>query len=99
MQIDAYLKHWRAFCEEFNIDVTPKAREDKLITETCELIEAQNLNKSPQDIDDEALDVMICAIALVISRGYSDPLHAAFFKLERTADKYRRSAVLHPLKT
>lgn len=87
MQIDAYLRHWHAFCQEFGISEEPQARLDKLVIEMCELLELD------ADVNDEALDVMICAIALVVSRGYSDPLHACFLKLERTSEKYRKNGV------
>jgi hypothetical protein len=87
MELDAFLIHFDEFCREFEIDMSPQARFDKLIVEVCELCEAQG----PGRKDDESLDVLVCAIANCKARGLHDMLHLAFLKLERTAIKYRET--------
>jgi NTP pyrophosphatase (non-canonical NTP hydrolase) len=84
-----YKMHWRKFITEFSIDMSPDARFKKLIIEVVELIEAER-NGTLAEMIDEALDVMVCAIALVISLGVMNPLNACARKLERTAEKYRK---------
>ena len=88
MQLDAFLIHLDSFFKEFNIDVTPEARSDKLVEEVCEFLEAD----TKAHADDEAIDVLVCAIANARARGLTDMLHLAFMKLERTAEKYRRNS-------
>ena len=90
MQLDAFLIHLDSFHTEFNIDVTPQGRSDKLVEEVCEFLEACT-NSSKEHADDEAIDVLVCAIANVKARGMFDMLHLSFLKLEKTAEKYRRN--------
>jgi hypothetical protein len=88
----AFTKHLDQFHREFDIDTSPHGRAEKLFEEVKEFDEARD-SKSKEDADDEAIDVMICAIANVIARGISSPLDACYFKLERTAVKYRLRAL------
>lgn len=88
MEIELFMQHFNDFVAEFGIETTPEARYRKLIDETCELIVAHE-EAVKEAIDEEALDVLICSLALVQARGIKDPLHAAFRKLEKTAEKYR----------
>lgn len=88
MEITELIIHIDAFHREFNIDTSPDARFNKLIEETCELICAVQ-NESSEAADDEAIDVLVCAISNVVARGIVNPLDACYFKLQRTAAKYR----------
>lgn len=88
MQIDLFLCHLAAFHQEFQIDTSPAARADKLTEEYHEFMDAMQ-NGTDQQADEEALDVLVCAIANCTARGYKDPLHHAYLKLQRTAVKYR----------
>jgi len=90
MQLDAFLIHLDKFHKEFNIDITPQGRSNKLIEEMCEFLEASTTSTKAH-ADDEAIDVLVCAIANVKARGMTDMLHLAFMKLEKTAEKYRRN--------
>lgn len=87
--MEQYKTHWHRFITEFTIDMSPDARFKKLIIEVVELIEAER-NGTREQVLDEALDVMVCAIALVWSLGVVNPLHACAMKLQRTAEKYRK---------
>lgn len=89
MQIDEYMFHYEAFFKEFNIEVTPTSRADKLTEEMCEFLEALH-NNNQTAADDEAVDLMNAAISNVIARGIKNPLFAGYLKLQRTAEKYRK---------
>ena len=88
MQFDAFLIHLEDFHKEFDIDVSPQGRSDKLVEEMCEFLEAST-SSTKEHADDEAIDVLVCAIANVKARGMHNMLHLAFLKLDRTAKKYR----------
>lgn len=88
MQIDEFLMHLGMFHDEFKIDISPGARADKLFDEVNEFATAM-VHETKEKADDEAIDVMVCAIANVAARGIKNPLHAGFMKLQRTAEKYR----------
>lgn len=89
MEMDAFLIHMDSFHKEFDIDTTPQGRSDKLVEEVCEFLEATAIS-TKEHADDEAIDVLVCAIANVKARGIVNPLDACYFKLQRTAEKYRR---------
>lgn len=89
MHIDEFLLHLDSFNNEFDIDTSPEGRAEKLLEEVEEFVEA--LESSTKDhADEEAIDVLICAISNVHSRGINNPLFAAYLKLQKTADKYRK---------
>ncbi|HBA70727.1 MAG TPA: hypothetical protein DCZ63_00535 [Geobacter sp.] len=88
MDFTALVHHIREFHSEFNIDTSPSARADKLFDEVNEFATAMAY-ESPQAADDEAIDVLVCAISNCLSRGIANPLDACYFKLQRTAVKYR----------
>lgn len=90
MQIDEFTLHLEAFHKEFNIDVTPAGRRVKLVEEMCEFLEAYDFS-TKEHTDDEAIDVLVCALANVIARGIHNPLFACYLKLQRTAAKYREA--------
>ena len=89
MHLDNYLHHWQRFVDEFNISTEELPRRNKLFAEVCEYDEAVRLS-TKEHADDEALDVLITAIALVQSRGIHEPLHACAMKLDRSAERYRK---------
>lgn len=88
MDLIELLIHIDSFHKEFNIDTSPQARADKLLDEVFEFEFALAFETSKQ-ADDEAIDVLVCAISNVIARGIHSPLDACYFKLQRTAAKYR----------
>ena len=88
MGITELLLHIDQFHKEFDIDTSPAARADKLFDEVNEFATAL-VHETPEQADDEAIDVLVCAISNVVSRGIKNPLDACYFKLERTARKYR----------
>ena len=90
MHIDEYLLHYEQFHREFNIDTSPEAKKVKLLSEVCEFLEADFAGDTAA-ADDEAIDVMNTAISHVIARGIKNPLFAGYLKLQRTADKYRKT--------
>lgn len=89
MHLDAFLIHLDNFHKEFDIDVTPKGRSNKLVEEVCEFLEACDIS-TKEHADDEAIDVLVCAIANVKARGINNMLYQAYMKLEKTAEKYRQ---------
>lgn len=90
MQIDEYLLHYEQFHREFNIDTSPKAKKEKLVAEVCEFLEA-DFDGDTAAASDEAIDVMNTAISNVVARGIKNPLFAGYLKLQRTAEKYRKT--------
>jgi NTP pyrophosphatase (non-canonical NTP hydrolase) len=92
MQIDEFLLHLEAFHKEFSLDTSPQGRADKLIEEVCEFVEALTIS-TQEHADDEAIDVLVCAISNVVCRGIHNPLFAAYLKLQRTAEKYRQQQI------
>lgn len=88
MEMDLFKIHLNLFFKEFGILNTPEARTTKLLEEVLEFYKAVH-SESIERANDEALDVLICALANVWARGFKNPLDAAYLKLERTAEKYR----------
>ena len=91
MDFDALLHHIDAFHKEFNIDTSPDARANKLYDEVNEFATATEY-ETKEAADDEAIDVLVCAISNCVSRGIVNPLDACYFKLQKTAVKYRLRA-------
>jgi NTP pyrophosphatase (non-canonical NTP hydrolase) len=91
MDLIELILHIELFHKEFQIDTTPEARADKLFDEVNEFATAL-AHETKAQADDEAVDVLVCAISNVVSRGIINPLDACFFKLQRTAEKYRKRA-------
>jgi hypothetical protein len=91
MQIEEFLLHLDLFHKEFNLDTSPEGRAAKLFEEVDEFTEALGL--TDEHADDEAIDVLVCAIANVKSRGVPNMLDACYMKLQRTAAKYRGMAI------
>lgn len=92
MHLDEFMVRLEAFHTEFNIDVTPKGRRNKLVEEVCEFLEADDLS-TKEHADDEAIDVLVCSIANCKARGLGDILHLAAIKLQLTAEKYREKGL------
>ena len=88
MDFTLFVLNMQMFHKEFGLDTSPEGRADKLFEEVNEFATAMQY-ESPERADDEAIDVLVCAIANVVSRGIKNPLHACYEKLERTAEKYR----------
>ena len=88
MHLDEFLLHLDRFNREFSIDISPDARANKLVKEVLEFVHAHD-QETVDQADQEAIDVLVCAIANVYHRGIVNMLDACYFKLERTAVKYR----------
>ena len=88
MEIDNYLHHYNEFLDEFNLPKDPVASGNKTIQESIEFNVAF-IYGTQSEADDEAIDLMNTAIMNVVDRGISNPLHAGYMKLQRTAEKYR----------
>lgn len=93
MDIDNYLYHYDEFTTEFNLPTDPVARGNKAIQEAIEFNVAFH-HGTDSEADDEALDLMNTAISNVVARGFKNPLHAGYLKLQRTAEKYRERDLL-----
>jgi NTP pyrophosphatase (non-canonical NTP hydrolase) len=88
MDLIELTRHIDEFHTEFSIDTSPSARANKLFEEVNEFADAL-VYESKEAADDEAIDVLVCAISNAVSRGIINPLDACYFKLQRTAAKYR----------
>ena len=92
MEIEAYLKAYQKFCDEFKIPTSPEARAAKLLIEVDEYSQSLVSGTHEEQVS-EALDVMNCAIANVVALGMAQPLFFGWQKLEATAEKYRMAKV------
>ena len=90
MEFTELLLHIEQFHQEFKIDTSPGARADKLFDEVNEFATAM-VSESTEAADMEAIDVLVCAISNVVSRGIINPLDVCHFKLQKTAEKYRKT--------
>ena len=92
MQIDHFLSELSKFHDEFECDISPAGRAEKLHEEIMEYLLEECGNDRYAKVD-EATDMLVCVIAYLISEGVSDPLYAAWAKLCKTAVKYRLAAL------
>lgn len=92
MDYEALCIHLDKFFDEFGIVPTPEARREKLVEEVEEFLLADEFS-TIEHADDEAIDVLICAISNVRARGIKSPLMECYKKLERTAEKYRNEGL------
>lgn len=96
MEFNHFVDHLKAFHAEFNHDLSPEARADKLFDEVNEFATAMAY-ESKERADAEAIDVLVCAISNAVNRGIVNPLDACYFTIRRAAVRYRlRATGLEP---
>jgi len=88
MEMQEFLLWLDGFNREFNIDTSPDSRATKLVKEVLEFVHAHD-QETVEEADEEAIDVLICAIANVYHRGITNILDRCHWKLEKTTNKYR----------